>query len=475
MTRRLLLLLLAYVAVALVIGVGLVDDSYIFLRYGRHVSMGAGPVFNLGERVEGYSSPLWLAAVSGLFTLKSEPSALLGPLSAILGFAAVMLVAQRSRVGAFALAINPAFVYWAFSGMDTAVTALCLAATALALSGRDWTSRRCLAGGVAFALACLCRQENVLLLPVLGLWISHRSRKEGLAAIPALGWFTLPMVTVCAHVAWRWTYYGALVANTATAKVGVGSEALLAQGVAFLPAMLLTVVPVIVVVWFTARSRAMLACGLSAVWIALVVAAGGDHFPFVRFAVPLLAMLAALCGEAPARSLMSRALVVLVVVQCSVLTAAYRTRGIQEVSLAVAWAETGKQLNLTLPRDATVATLVAGAIPYFADRPALDLLGLTNAHIARQGHIVREAIVGHQRMDSEYILMRRPTVIVLHDSGRYTPPRFQAERWPRYSDKELGYVAALEDLVERDETKQRYEYRADVMVNGRYLEALWRR
>lgn len=36
------------------------DDSYITFRYVRHVAQGFGPVWNPGERVEGYSSPLWL-------------------------------------------------------------------------------------------------------------------------------------------------------------------------------------------------------------------------------------------------------------------------------------------------------------------------------------------------------------------------------------------------------------------------------
>jgi arabinofuranosyltransferase len=475
MTRRVLLLLFAYGAMAWLLGVGLVDDSYIFLRYGRNVSMGFGPVFNIGERVEGYSSPLWLALVSGLFALKSEPSALLGPLSAMLGFVAIILIARRSFLGALAVALNPAFVYWSFSGMDAALTALCLTITALALSSQDWTSRRLAGGGVAFALACLSRQENLSLLPVVGIWIFWRSKKEGLAPVPALTSFALPLVIVGAHLAWRWSYYGAMVANTATAKVGVGRDALLVQGLAFLPAMLLTLVPVIVIVWLTARPFMLLACGLSAFWIALVVAGGGDHFPFVRFAVPLLAMLAALCGGSPQREALTRAVVAMLVIQSAVLTMAYRTRGSGEVALAVAWAETGRQLNRTLPVDATLATLVAGAIPYFADRPAVDLLGLTDAHIARQGHIAREAIVGHQRMDSDYVLMKRPTVIVLHDSGRYAPARFQDPQWPGYSGNELGYVAALEDLIERDETKRLYAYRADLMTNGRYLEALWRR
>ena len=41
-----------------------VDDSYIFLRYAQNIAEGHGPVFNIGERVEGYSSALWTFTIS---------------------------------------------------------------------------------------------------------------------------------------------------------------------------------------------------------------------------------------------------------------------------------------------------------------------------------------------------------------------------------------------------------------------------
>ena len=36
------------------------DDGAIFLRYAENIIQGKGAVFNQGEYVEGYSSPLWL-------------------------------------------------------------------------------------------------------------------------------------------------------------------------------------------------------------------------------------------------------------------------------------------------------------------------------------------------------------------------------------------------------------------------------
>ena len=51
-------------------GLRTVDDMFIFLRYAENFARGEGLVFNPGERVEGFSSPLWVLLLT--------PGALLG-------------------------------------------------------------------------------------------------------------------------------------------------------------------------------------------------------------------------------------------------------------------------------------------------------------------------------------------------------------------------------------------------------------
>src|SRR4051794_25734459 len=45
------------------------DDALITARYAQHVLAGLGPVYNVGERVEGFSSPLHLLLTVGLLAL----------------------------------------------------------------------------------------------------------------------------------------------------------------------------------------------------------------------------------------------------------------------------------------------------------------------------------------------------------------------------------------------------------------------
>ncbi len=42
----------------------LIDDVFITFRYSENLARGAGPVFNPGEPVEGYTSFLWMAMLA---------------------------------------------------------------------------------------------------------------------------------------------------------------------------------------------------------------------------------------------------------------------------------------------------------------------------------------------------------------------------------------------------------------------------
>lgn len=79
---RFLLMLTALTAVAWfmlgkpVIGI---DDANIFLRYARNFANGDGFVYNAGgERVEGFTSFLWVLVCAGFYTITSNPEILIG-------------------------------------------------------------------------------------------------------------------------------------------------------------------------------------------------------------------------------------------------------------------------------------------------------------------------------------------------------------------------------------------------------------
>ena len=72
--RGLLVAIAAAAAVhaATFLGSGPTDDDFITYRYARHLVEGLGPVFEPGERVEGYTTPGWMLAIAAALSLGLE-------------------------------------------------------------------------------------------------------------------------------------------------------------------------------------------------------------------------------------------------------------------------------------------------------------------------------------------------------------------------------------------------------------------
>src|SRR5690606_21897267 len=64
-------------------------------RYASNLLDGHGPVFNVGERVQGYTHPLWLAVLTAGLAVVREPLFIAVALGAALTVATVALVTRR--------------------------------------------------------------------------------------------------------------------------------------------------------------------------------------------------------------------------------------------------------------------------------------------------------------------------------------------------------------------------------------------
>jgi hypothetical protein len=78
---------------------------------------------------------------------------------------------------------------------------------------------------------------------------------------------------------------------------------------------------------------------------------------------------------------------------------------------AAEWADSGRFLRAHAHPGDTMAAGAAGALPYYAGLPNLDLLGLTDGEVARHGILISNR-PGHQRLATrEYVLARHPTYL----------------------------------------------------------------
>ena len=217
------------------------DDGFINLRIVRNWIHGDGPVFNIGERVEAATSPLWLGllAILGELRIRLEDGAVysgiaLTVLALVLGQEAARVlcearadIGQRSLVpfvplGAVVFAVVPAVWDYASSGLETGLGLAWLGGSYLALvrpTVRHGMARTS-AIAVLLGLGPLIRPEfalySVAYLVALGIaWRSNGVRLT--AASIAVVVFSAGAIPLAYEIV-RMGYYGAVVPNTAIAK-----------------------------------------------------------------------------------------------------------------------------------------------------------------------------------------------------------------------------------------------------------------
>lgn len=86
-------------------------------------------------------------------------------------------------------------------------------------------------------------------------------------------------------------------------------------------------------------------------------------------------------------------------------------------------------LNARLAPDAAIVALGVGRLKFCTGRRVIDMLGLTDAHIAHQRVAGMSAgLAGHEKYDSMYILAQAPAYIVMPrpETVRNSPPDVRA-------------------------------------------------
>lgn len=218
------------------------DDAFISFRYAENLAQGRGLVFNPGERVEGFSNPLWTVALALPAWLGATGSDLgllltakaLGVVCAVLTLFVVERCAAFGRVGrerqsaplaAAYLATLAPFTCWAVGALETPLTALLLAWT-LACHLREDAALGGSEPRLPFSYAVLClaalsRPEPLVLFAPLVLLRFARGgflRRNHARLGRELGYLLLFLAPYACFLAGRLAYYGQLLPNTYYAK-----------------------------------------------------------------------------------------------------------------------------------------------------------------------------------------------------------------------------------------------------------------
>lgn len=458
------------------------DDAYISYRYARNFAQGHGLVYNPGERVEGYSNFLYVLLMSvGHIMLGGKNvyglSVVLNIFFSAIAFFVFYQYAQRklgnmSAVTAvFLFACSPSIWIWVGAGTETALILLIQITIWMTVESLtdNQKSNHLIALGVLTILSVLARADGFV-LPVIAILYLLLQRKTYLAL-----WVSIVLVfTIIIYFSWRYSYYGYFLPNTYYVKVSGPLTARLEHAIRQLCEIaleqgLLVYLLVMASTIFLALKRFIhnrkegfreirFSTFFTAGWLMYWIYVGGDHFRerflIVLFPLGIFGLLEFFEGSLNRKTLVFLTLLVLIFqLECLISDRRFDYSFPKYDRRIVL----GKFLGQKYP-GRTLAIGAAGKIPYFSRLKTIDMLGLNDEYI---GHQQTDFFLdpGHNKYDLEYVLSKKPDIMVIRVSPNMNLSSIKEEYGRHYKLKYLvnknkeSYspnIVDVENLSEKD-------------------------
>ncbi|OXM71149.1 hypothetical protein [Amycolatopsis vastitatis] len=443
------------------------EDALITFRYAQNIADGNGPVFNPGERVEGYTNFLWLVLIAlprAAFGADVETAAVVFGVLSALGcvlvscFLVNRIVAAatppgtepRPALGVAAAVLTASaggLAVYGPSGSEVPLFVLLVLSLGYALA-----ARRPVVAGVLVAFAVMTSPEGLVVAVLAGLWLVGAALKEKHSWWAPVGYALGALVFLIPRLAWRATFYQHFLPAPLAAKLGgplgaqldagwpyVSGFALAHQG--FLLLGLVAAVALLLRRTESAFRGEVEARAL--IWLLFVTAAGlavaavlvgGDPGPSWRLLAPVPPLLAVASASVfgvltvdaegkPSPRRRSSATRLVPVTACglagiAVLVSVFSPEMLDRVrdwrAHGTELAEIGGWLGEYLPPGSVVSAAAPGSLATHGGQLLIiDVLGRTDDHIAREGRHE-----GGTSTDYDYVVNgRRPTVAVPADGG----------------------------------------------------------
>ncbi len=205
------------------------EDAFITFRAVDNFLKGYGPVWNVGERVQVYTHPLWYALLIvgiGLFkhhywvTIALSYGCLMATVYLLLKVAKNAPFIAQTVIALFVLLLSRAFMDYSSSGLENPLLHLLLAGYVLVAITQQDAAKRFLHTSLIYSFVFLTRPDGIFIITPASLWMLWQANRQ-------IGWKrTLKLAAIAAAPAVAWEvfsliYYGSLVPNTALAKVNI--------------------------------------------------------------------------------------------------------------------------------------------------------------------------------------------------------------------------------------------------------------
>ena len=422
------------------------DDAFITYRYANNFINGDGLVFNIGERVEGFTSILWVLILGTVKFLGLDvigfsqiSGVVLGVLSIWITFLLTKLFFSSSILSpnfslkreetvfgtlvdllpATMLAFTGAFQYWAVSGMEvTLFISFFLISIYLYLMA-IMNDKPLTRFSIFITIASLIRPEAVLLffLLILHFWFRLYKKQKNFTIffqeifseknrVPILIFFLTNFVLLI----FRIFYYGFPFPNTFYAKTGFSFDYLVA-GLDYIydfsKTYLLygTILFAVSLLFNNKEVRQNIGLFVTIIMIFLFysIIIGGDVLPLFRFVLPVLPLIYILfiksflvlgnvLQKRTKNSFDNLPAIVTIIISFVIISYNYIVPKARiekysyfENQLVAKMSASGKwlaQKQIESERKLVVAATTIGAVSYYSNVRVIDMLGLTDATIA---------------------------------------------------------------------------------------------
>lgn len=441
------------------------DDSFITFRYIKNFITGNGLVFNIGERVEGYTTFLWtimlaLPAKLGFDLIPS--SQYLGVLFGIFTLFATYQLSRKisaqirpfvfNLIAVLLFTASSAAAYWFISGMETGFFTFLTILSILLFLQEHNKIKKFYYAPVLFFLLSLTRPEGMFLFGLSIIFLLYeliRKEKQERASFTKLIliWLIIYTIPTGIFMSWRLSYYGYLFPNTYYAKAGISTEYFKAGLDYFLKFAenylvwgALLILPIYLLIKKKWNNEILYCTFITFAYSAYIIIVGGDVLAAFRFFIPILPIIYILVQESfyeiyknlEAKFSQAKyivyALIILLTYYTYITPKDYvRRYQMLEIGLVEKMKAYGLWIKSKSNPNTVIAASTIGAISYYAEVTLIDMLGLTDETIAHKPEKIFGLTSGwkERNYNATYVLSRKPDWICF--STGYKPSAF-AER-----------------------------------------------
>ena len=459
-----------------IIGIGIIhqlafhtiaEDAFIGFRYSRNLADGYGLVFNIGERVEGYSNFLWtvlLASAKRFFGLDIPTTArvfggILSIFVFLISYKITWRITKNLHISLLTVLITGsigAYASWGLSGLENPLFAIWLMLAIYSIFDKHWWIT-----SILLLLMALTRIDGVVFIPPFLIFACIYTPKT--ERIKVLTKLIVPFFVIyLIYTIWRISYFGYFIPNTVAAKNCSSILYRIFNGVRYIGNYFVTYGTLIILfiaafnAFITAVVKKIDTISIKKVYIALketflpeevllllvtgtyicyIIFIGGDWMPTGRFlyvVIPPFVILSLSLWQRHIKvtflQLNSKIGVSLFFIACIICF--YNSflvyDHIPEVRVwknqITGLAEIGQWLNSSLPESTIVAVTANGSLSYHSKLPTIDMHGLTDEHIGRKGKRLSRGVSGQTTRDYKYVVSQKPQIVVYSGGGFWDSP-----------------------------------------------------